>query len=241
MCSVRLMKKQRWPVYSKRRVYKRRRRTGFFVLVLLVVLALAGLRGYLLFEQTSGEPLEQVITPTVEQPPQPISEEKVTEAKAAKEEAERAAAVPDDPTLYLTVPKLGIHAHTVRNDGSEAALGLGAAKLPSTGFPWQKGDINTYIACHRLGFPGTESYNQCLNLPYIQKGDEIVLEDTKGRVYRYRVSEMLTVSPYDTWVTRPVAGRQMISLQTCVETPDDFSTLGPNWTTRFIARADRVS
>jgi LPXTG-site transpeptidase (sortase) family protein len=112
---------------------------------------------------------------------------------------------------------------------------LGAAKLPSTNFPWQKGDINTYIACHRLGFPGTESYNQCLNLPFIQKGDEVLLEDTKGRVYRYRVSEVLTVSPYDTWVTRPVAGRQMVSLQTCVETPGDFSTLGPNWAARFIA------
>ena len=238
------MKKQQWPRYSKRRIYKRRRRTGFFILVLLVMLimlALASLRGYLFFEQTSGEPLDRVVTPTVEQAPQPISEEKATQAKAAKEEeAERAAAVPDDPTLYLTVPRLGIYNHTVRNDDSEATLGLGAAKLPLTGFPWQKGDINTYIACHRLGFPGTESYNQCLNLPFIQKGDEVLLEDTRGRSYRYRVSEVLTVSPYDTWVTRAVAGRQMVSLQTCVETPGDFSTLGPNWTARFIARADRV-
>ena len=68
------------------------------------------------------------------------------------------AAAPDDPTLYLTVPRLGLYGDTVRNDRSEEALGLGAIKLPGTGFPWQKGDTNTYIACHRLGFLATESF-----------------------------------------------------------------------------------
>jgi sortase A len=237
---VLLTKKRRWPRYSKRRIYKRRRRTGLFFLVFLTVLALAALDIYLssnVFEGTSGEPLERVVTPTVEQAPEPIAEQ-----KAAKEENKRAApVVPNDPTLYLTVPRLGIYGHTVRNDDSEFALGLGAVKLPGTDFPWQKGDTNTYIACHRLGFPGTESYNQCLNLPFIQQGDEMTLADANGTVYRYRVTEMLVVGPDDGWITKPVLGRQVVSLQTCVEAPGDFSTLGPNWAARFIARADRIS
>jgi sortase A len=237
-----LTKKQRWVRYSRQPVYKKRRRIGFSVLVLLAVLALGGLGSYLslsAFEQKS-EPLERVVTPTVGQTPEAISEEVAVERKKAEEEDRRVAAAPADPTLYLTVPRLGLYGHTVRNDDSEAALDLGAVKLPNTGFPWQKGDTNTYIACHRLGWPGTESYNQCLNLPSIQKGDEVILTDANGTVYHYLVSELLTVGPNDSWVTRPVEGRDVVSLQTCIEAPGDFFTLGPSWTARFIVRADRL-
>ena len=131
--------------------------------------------------------------------------------------------------------------HTVRNENSESALGLGAIKLPDTPFPWEKGTKNTYIACHRLGFPGTQSFHQCLNLPLIRKGDEITLKDANGRTYEYRVSELLTtITPKDSWVMDPVEGRDMISLQTCLEAPGDFVSLGPNWEGRLIVRADRV-
>jgi sortase A len=57
---VLLTKKRRWPRYSKRRIYKRRRRAGLFFLVLLTVLALAGLKIYFssgVFEGASDEPL----------------------------------------------------------------------------------------------------------------------------------------------------------------------------------------
>ncbi len=214
MRSMLLTKKRRWVRYSRQSVYKKRRRIGLSVLVLLAVLALGGLGSYLslgAFEQRS-EPLERVVTPTVGQAPEAVSEEVAVEKKKAEEEDRRAAAAPADPTLYLTVPRLGLYGHTVRNDRSEAALDLGAIKLPNTGFPWQKEDTNTYIACHRLGWPGTESYNQCLNLPSMQKGDEVILTDANGAVYHYLASEALTVSPYDTWVTRPVEGRDMVSL-----------------------------
>jgi sortase A len=246
-----MMKKKRMMRYSKQRVFKRRRRIAFFIFIglLAALLVLGGLRAYL-FSGTSGGTsdtlLDQVDTPTVGDAPDPIAEEtaakkkKEAEEKAAREEAEEAAA-PNDPTLYLTVPRLGIYGHTVRNDRSEAALDLGAAKLPDTSFPWQKGDTNTYIACHRLGWPGLESYHQCLNLPSMQKGDELYLTDANGKVYEYRVSEFLQVSPDDTWVTKPEAGRKILSLQTCIESPNDFVTLGPNWTVRFIVRADRVA
>src|ERR671939_420215 len=146
-------------------VFKRRSRIGLYVLILLATLTLYGLGTYLysnIFEETSDEPQEQVDTSAVEQ--------EATEDTTAKEEEEdeRAIPVPDDPTLYLTVPRLGIYHHTVRNDSSEAAMDLGAIKLPDTSFPWQKGDTNTYIARHRPGWPGTESCNQCLNLPFMR-------------------------------------------------------------------------
>lgn len=215
------------------RVRKRGSRLRFYVVLLMTLAALGGL-GYLsswvLLGETDDEPSGQQAV-----------ERKAQEDEATGEEEEAGGVAPEDPTLYLTVPRLGIYGHTVRNDDSEEALVLGAIKVPSTGFPWQKGDTNTYIACHRLGFPGNESHNQCLNLPSMQKGDEILLTDTNGTVYRYRVSEFLTIEPTDTWVMRPVSGREVVSLQTCIEAPGDFATLGPDWGARFIVRADRVA
>jgi sortase A len=246
-------RKRRWVRYSRQPVFKRRRRVACLVLVLLLLLAVGGLLFLSNPDWMDSEPLERVVSPVAGEAPEviaedPTAEEEAAKGKASEEEAwgeeaaeeEESIAVPDDPTLYLTVPRLGLYGHTVRDDDSEEALDLGAIKLPSTEFPWQKGDKNTYIACHRLGWPDTESHNQCLNLPLVQKGDKIVLEDAKGMVYEYRVVETLTAEPGDTWVTNPVAGKDMVSLQTCVEAPDDFLTLGPNWATRFVVRAERV-
>ncbi len=237
-----LMEKQRRVGESERpgyAVFKRRPRIGLFVLVFLALLVLYGLGSYLfanIFEGTESESSGQADTPAVEQRPS----ESDRDEEVAEENEPEGVTAPKDPTLYLTVPRLGLYDHTVRNDASEEALGLGAIKLPSTGFPWQGGDTNTYIACHRLGFPGTQSHNQCLNLPSMQRGDELFLEDTNGTVYEYRISEFLTVGPWETWVTKPLAGRDVLSLQTCIEAPGDFFTLGPNWATRFIVHADRV-
>lgn len=226
-------------------VFKRRPRIGLIILAILTPLVLyaAGaslysLGTYLsasLFEASGDDPEEQA------------SEETSAGEDAAGEENEAPAAPPpEDPTLYLTVPRLGIQSHTVRNDRSEQALGLGAIKLPSTGFPWEAGDTNTYIACHRLGFPGNESYNQCLNLPSMQQGDEISLQDANGTVYEYRVSEVFAVGPSDSYVTEPLDGRDVVTLQTCTETPTDWVTLGPRLISsgpesgRLIVRADRI-
>ena len=223
------------------------------ILVLLLLLAVGGLLFLSNPDWMDSEPLEQVMSPVAGEVPEviaedPTAEEEAAEGKASEgqtssEEAaeeEEGTAVPDDPTLYLTVPRLGLYEHTVRNDDSEEALDKGAIKLPETEFPWQKGDKNTYIACHRLGWPDTESYNQCLNLPSMREGDKIVLEDANSTVYEYRVVETLTAEPGDTWVTNPVAGKDMVSLQTCIEAPDDLHTLGPNWLARFVVQAERV-
>ncbi len=242
-----LTRKYRLVRYSRRSVFKRRRRVACLILGLLLLVAAGGLLFFSNPDWIGSQPVQRVVSPAVGEAPEMMEEEaaegKASEGETLGEEAaeeEDGTPVPDDPTLHLTVPRLGLYRHTVRNDDSEEALDLGAIKLPYTGFPWQKEDTNTYIACHRLGWPDSESHNQCLNLPSMQEGDKIFLEDANDMVYGYRVVETLTVEPDDTWVTAPVAGEDMVSLQTCVEAPEDLLTLGPDWAARFVVRAQRV-
>ena len=237
------MDKQRKVIDTRRpnyAVFRRRRRIASLVLTLLAALIVAILGLYLL-SGTSEDPVdetaEQVETPPADE--EPVDEEPVDEEPA--EEEPRGPAVPADPTLYLTVPKLGLYGHTVRNDDSEVALDLGAIKLPDTGFPWEQKVTNTYIACHRLGWPGNESYNQCLNLPLVQQGDQIFLQDTLGRVYEYRVTEALQITPQDTWIKRAPEGKDVVSLQTCIETLGNVWTMGPNWAARYVVQAEKVA
>jgi sortase A len=244
---MRLMDKQRKVIDTRRpnyAVFRRRRRIALLIFILLAALILSSVSLYLLSgtsEEAVNETAERVETPPAEEEPQEMAtEEEPTEEEPA-EEAPRAPAVPEDPTLYLTVPKLGLYDHTVRNDDSEVALDLGAAKLPDTGFPWEQKDTNTYIACHRLGWPGNESYNQCLNLPLVQQGDQIFLEDSLGRAYEYRVTEALQLTAQDTWIKRPTEGKDVVSLQTCIETLGNLWTMGPNWTARYVVQAEKVT
>jgi len=253
------------------RVFRRRkRRRGFLAFCALTTLVLAALASAELGEtRISGDllagggddPVRRVDTPEpVAGAPEPVTDpEAQAEREAAQKEAaqkeaaqkvkaQRTAAppAPEDPTTYLTVPRLGIYGHTVRNDDSEQALGLGAIKVPETGFPWQEGATNTYIAGHRVGWPGTESHYQFYDLPAMQKGDEVFLEDANGTVYTYRVTEIFAVSPWESWVTKSIPGRDVVSLQTCTESLSDWWTLGRDLFSggpesgRLVVRADRV-
>lgn len=177
------------------------------------------------------------------------AEEKAAEEKAAAEKKAAEEAKPPPPadkTTYLTVPSLGLYSNTVRNDENHSTMDLGAIKLPSTGFPWQ-GGANTYIAAHRIGWPGTESDYQFYNLPLMQNGDAIYLTDMNGTTYTYQVSEVFAVYPSESWVSDPIAGRDMITLQTCTESPYDWWTIGskvfdsPPDSGRLIVRADKVA
>lgn len=190
-------------------------------------------------------------------------EEEAAEAEAAQEEAallaeeeavleeelpteeglpedESAPAAPDDPTMYLSVPKLGISGAIVA--GGEAGLELGAQLV--SGAPWVQGS-NTYIAGHRVGFPGTGSDRIFYDLPSMAAGDTVTLYDSLGQEYTYQVSEVFAVTPYDVWVTAPT-GTDMVTLQVCTETPDDWTTIGPRLMSsgpesgRLIVRAVRV-
>ena len=158
---------------------------------------------------------------------------------ANRSAAEPAPVIPADTTMYLDVPKIGIYDIPVVEGTTEASLTAGAGHLASSGYPWVPGS-NTYIAGHRLGYPGTPSDRVFYDLPRLVAGDEILLTDSNGTTYTYAVSEILEVPVTDLSVTHPVPGRDIVSLQTCIEDFGDYWTEGPNWLARYVVRADRV-
>jgi LPXTG-site transpeptidase (sortase) family protein len=163
------------------------------------------------------------------------------ERRASERRAEDkpAPVAPADTTMYLTIPKIGLYDIPVLEGSSEAVLSQGVGHLPGTGFPWVDGS-NTYIAGHRLGYPGTVSDRVFYNLPNLTTGDEVILEDSLGQTYTYQVNEILEVSPTDLSVTSPT-GDDVVSLQTCIENYGDYWTEGPNWLARYVVRAELVS
>jgi LPXTG-site transpeptidase (sortase) family protein len=148
-------------------------------------------------------------------------------------------AVPSDTTMYLTIPKLGLFDIPVYEGTSEASLSAGTGHMSGTGYPWLAGS-NTYIAGHRIGYPGTGSDHVFWDLPSLAIGDEVVIEDSLGQSYTYVVSEVLEVPITDLSVTAPV-GRDVVSLQTCIENYGDYWRAGPNWFVRYVVRADLVA
>jgi sortase A len=250
---------------NKRKFKRRRQRAGFVLFVSLIIVVLGGVLFFRTapFQETRSEPLARVGVPLISAAPEAVAaagaKEAVgenEEAAAKKEEAakkdeqrkeeqavaeqEPAVPVPATNDMWLTVPKLGLYDNYVANSSEPTALDVGAAKLVETGFPWQEGDTNTYIAAHRLGWPGTASDHQFYNLPLLTFGDKIYLYDANGTTYTYEVTEIYEVLPTESWVTAPVAGRDMISLQTCTENYGDYWTMGPNWYVRYVVRADKV-
>ncbi len=104
--------------------------------------------------------------------------------------------------------------------------------FPQTPMPWEERDQkNVYLAGHRLGWPGTGSRLVFYNLDKLRRGDPIMLRDSLGKSYEYRVSEVFVVRPDADWAVDPVRGRDMLTLQTC--------TL-PDLRNRIIVRAARV-
>ncbi len=138
--------------------------------------------------------------------------------------------VPEDRTLYLTIPKLGLEDVPVYDSVSEEKLRESAVHIPATGYPWQEG-ANVFIAGHRVGYPGTGSYYLFFDLDRLAEGDEMILEDAAGGRYLYRVTETLVVGPREVEPMNPVEGKSVISLQTC--------TL-PDYEERLIVRGELV-
>jgi sortase A len=138
---------------------------------------------------------------------------------------------PENPTMTLTVPEMQRVNNVPVYDApmtDEAALHDGTLHVRGTGFPWQQG-ANVYIAGHRLGFPGTKSYLVFWDLDKLESGDEVILTDANGTRYTYEIFEKFVVNPGDTHVTQPVAGRNVVTLQTC--------TL-PDYSQRLIVQAE---
>jgi sortase A len=173
---------------------------------------------------------------------QKADEKEAAGDQAAQKPEPKPAGIPTPPTddLWMSIPAIGLYDNYVTNTDARSALDYGAIKLPGSGFPWED-NANTYIAAHRLGWPGTASHHQFYDLPALAKGDKVYLGDVNGTTYTYEVTGFKEITPDENWVTAPQPGRDMVSLQTCIENFGDYWTMGPNWYVRYIVQADRVS
>ena len=162
-------------------------------------------------------------------PDQQVAPDSGSEGSGDEQEQVQA---PEDKTLRLTVPKME------RIENSEIPTGQGTAKrlfkenaavhLTGTGYPWEE-EANVYIAGHRLGYPGTDSYLAFNDIEVLQNGDEVILEDAEGRTYTYEVFSTLVVEPTNLSVLEPIEGKNIVSLQSC--------TL-PDYSDRIIVQAE---
>jgi sortase A len=140
---------------------------------------------------------------------------------------------PSNATMTLTVPEMRRVDHVpvyTGVAGDEGALHDGTLHVRGTGFPWQDG-ANVYIAGHRMGFPGTRSYLVFWDLNTLKNGDKVILTDSDGTRYTYSVYKSFVVDPDALYVTKPVPGKSVVTLQTC--------TL-PDYSQRLIVRAELV-
>ena len=142
---------------------------------------------------------------------------------------------PEDKTLKLTIPGMArvedASVPDASGDDEDALKGHAAIHLKGTGFPWQK-EANVYLAGHRLGYPGYPSFLAFYDLDNLEEGDEVYVEDTDGNDYTYKVFKVFVAEPTDLSVTEPVAGKNILTLQTC--------TL-PDYSQRLIVQAELTS
>jgi len=152
---------------------------------------------------------------------------------AAKNKADRRG--PKRKMLRITIPKMAqIHNDTVpytESDNERAFHDHAAVHLRGTGDPWDR-QANVYIAGHRLGFPGTDSWLSFWDLNVLEEGDRIFITDAAGKRYLYKVFKVFIVGPNEVSVTRALKGRNIVSLQTC--------TL-PDYSKRLIVQAEKVA
>lgn len=184
------------------------------VAALAMVMALAACSG-----SNEESPPDEAVAPDA-----PSSQQKQSAADKAN--------APDDPTLTLTVPSM----ERVNNspipdtfgDDEDSLRDFAGIHLEGTGFPWQE-EANVYIAGHRLGYPNTPSFLAFWDIDNVVEGDQIFVEDANGREYTYEVFQTLEVEPTDLFVTEPIEGKNILTLQTC--------TL-PDYAKRVVVQAE---
>ena len=184
-------------------------------------------------DEPADEPLKQreaQKTKTLPVAPQGWPAPSTQEVAAAREP--RYYPQRQDGVMTLTVDAIGLYDVPVINANTQEALDVGVIHFPQSPMPWEERDQkNVYLAGHRLGWEGTGSRLVFYNLDKLKAGDTVVLEDSLGEPYEYRVSEAFVVEPDAEWVVDPVRGRDTVTLQTCTF---------PDLLNRLIVRADRV-
>jgi len=182
-------------------------------------------------QKSTARPEAAVVSPEVDK----SLEKKTSEGK--RKEAPRQPVVegPEDEALKVTVPAMNRVQNTsvpYADGGNEAAFKRYAGvHLRGTGHPWER-EANVYIAGHRLGYPGTDSFLAFWDLNRLENGDRIILTDADGKRYVYKVFREFVVEPTRVSVTQPLEGRNIVTLQTC--------TL-PDYSRRLIVQAEKVA
>lgn len=178
-------------------------------------------------------PLTQ--TASAELRPAPAEEqdrELLDEGSEVQAPPDESIAGSDTGEISLTIPRLDLEDVTVPAGSSQEELDReGIIRLKETGVPWREGS-NTFVVGHALGFMRTRVPYVFYDLDEMRPGDEILVKNEAGDEYTFRVYDYMTVRPADYWVTYPVEGRTIISLQTC--------TPVPTFENRLIVRAELV-
>src|SRR5215210_1056654 len=158
-----------------------------------------------------------------------------TDQESTQQAQSQATRIPEDTTLKVTVPKLArvdnASMPDSEGDDEEMLKNYAAVHLRGTGFPWEE-EANVYLAGHRLGYPGYPSFLAFYDLDNLEKGDDIFVEDANGTKYTYKVSDIIEAEPTDLYLSEPVPGRNIVTLQTC--------TL-PDYAKRLLVRGELVN
>jgi sortase A len=207
--------------------------TGAKAYVALTVLALLGLAALPIFPttETASVRLQTVEASLAE----PLPDENPYEIPDLAGSASRGAGTDGTPgadALMLSVRRLGLKDVRVPMSSSQAVLDrAGIIRLESSGAPSEPGS-NTFIVGHAIGYPGGLYPYVFYELDRLRPGDEVSLRDSSGRGYTYRVYDRMIVRPQDYWVTYPVPGKTIVSLQ--------GSYPVPTFERRLIVRAELV-
>lgn len=195
------------------------------------IVLLLGAACTVLFLLTPGARGQTVTKKTVEQP---AAAGHPDFRRPTEPDHKQFAAVPRDKTLKLTVSEMARVEDIPVRDASpsdERTLRKGALHVKGTGFPYQRGS-NVYIAGHRLGYPGTNSFLLFYDLHKLDKRDRVILTDSNGTRYVYEVYRKLVVAPTNLNVTWPVPGKSVVTLQTCAF---------PDFSKRLVVQAELKS
>jgi len=172
--------------------------------------------------------------PAIRPAPRPKAEGKTADARPQRRERRPVVEGPEDKTLEISIPAMRRvdeakipYAGAADGDAFKYHVGV---HLRGTGSPWQRG-ANVYIAGHRLGYVGTESWLGFWDLDSLKDGDKVFVTDSLGRRYVYEVFKEFVVDPRDVYVTERIKGKNVLTLQTC--------TL-PDYSRRLIVQAERI-
>jgi sortase A len=211
------------------------------VMSLILVVAGLGLTGTFFFTSASPAPTASAAESSPSDPdnfsvpvlPENTDAPNPDDREVSEEDA--VAPIPEDKTLRITVPDMARVEDAVvpyaSGSDEESLRANSAIHLAGTGFPWER-EANVYVAGHRLGYPNTGSFLAFFDLNELENGDEVIVTDSEGRDYTYRVFKSFIVDPTDVSVTEPVEGKNIVTLQTC--------TL-PDYSQRLIVQAEKVA